>query len=267
MRLCSTLSLFMFLAPAAANAQAVRPGSLQSAVDNPQRNPAFVRRDIARHPLQELDFFGIKPDSTVVEIWPGGGYWTEILAPYLYDKGHYFLALPASAGAEDAGNAAFQKKLASDPGRFGHVSYTQLGPGHYDVAPAGTADFVLTFRNLHNWMAAGDAAESIAGFYKALKPGGVFAIEEHRANRNTPQDPRAQNGYVRQDYAIALAEKAGFVFDKSSEILANPRDTADWPRGVWTLPPTYAMGDQDRARYTAIGEADNFVLKFHKPAQ
>lgn len=244
------------------------PSALQSAVNDPRRSPYFARRDVARHPAQELAFFKLRPDATVVEIWPGGGYWTEILAPYLHDKGRYYLALPASGNADaDAGNQSLRKRLAADPARFGNVAFSTLDDGQYDVAPAGSADFVLTFRNLHNWMEAGVAQATLAGFYKALKPGGVFAIEEHRANRNAPQDPQARNGYVRQDYAIALIEKAGFVFDGSSELLANPRDTANWPRGVWTLPPTYAMGDVDRAYYASIGEADNFLLKFHKPAR
>ena len=133
------------------------------------------------------------------------------------------------------------------------------------IAPPGSADLVLTFRNLHNWMKDGDAEAMMAAFFTALKPGGTLGLEEHRAHKAGPQDPRALDGYVRQDYAIALAEKAGFRFVAASEIDANPKDTGDWPKGVWTLPPTFAMGDVDRARYAAVGEADNFVLKFQKP--
>jgi predicted methyltransferase len=142
-----------------------------------------------------------------------------------------------------------------------------FGVGESEIAPPGSADFVLSFRNLHNWLKDGFASEAFASFYRALKPGGVLGIEDHRGQRDTAQDPKAEDGYVRQDYAIALAEKAGFVFESSSEINANPKDTANWPKGVWTLAPTFRLGDQDRAMYEAIGEADNFVLKFRKPTQ
>ncbi len=142
---------------------------------------------------------------------------------------------------------------------------TEFGPDHYTVAPAGTVDLIVTFRNLHNWMGAGYAPQALEGFLRALKPGGVLGIEDHRGRDDMPQDPKAENGYVRQDYTIELAKKAGFEFVGASEINANPRDTKDWPEGVWTLPPTLAMKDKDRAKYIAIGEADNYVLKFRKP--
>ena len=232
-----------------------------------------MARDGARHPLEELAFFGVTPQSTVVEIWPGGGYWTEILAPFLHDDGVYYVALQGRATTDKANaegeelNAAFRRKIEDDRAIFGKVVTTVLGVGETAIAPAGTADVVLTFRNLHNWLEQGDAPETFAAFYRALKPGGVLGIEDHRGQRDAPQDPKAADGYVKQDYAIALAEKAGFQFVGSSEMDANPKDTADWPKGVWTLPPTFALGDQDKAKYAAIGEADNFVLKFRKPAQ
>ncbi len=245
--------------------------TLEAAVHNPQRSAKFVARDGARHPLEELAFFGVTPQSTVVEIWPGGGYWTEILAPFLHDHGVYYAAL-GGKGASDAANAeaeklnaAFRAKIAADAATYGKIIPTVLGVGQTDIAPAGSVDVVLTFRNLHNWVEQGYAPEALAAFYRALKPGGVLGIEDHRGQRDAPQDPTAADGYVRQDYAIALAEKAGFTFIGSSEIDANPKDTATWPRGVWTLPPTFALGDQDKAKYAAIGEADNFVLKFRKP--
>jgi predicted methyltransferase len=246
--------------------------TLDAAVHNPQRSAKFVARDSARHPLEELAFFGVTPQSTVVEIWPGGGYWTEILAPFLQDHGVYYVALQGKAEAETAQaeaeklNAAFREKIAADAATYGKVISTVLGVGQTDIAPPGSADVVLTFRNLHNWLEQGFAPEAFAAFYRALKPGGVLGIEDHRGQRDTPQDPKAADGYVRQDYAIALAEKAGFTFVGASEVDANPKDTANWPKGVWTLPPTYALGEQDKAKYAAIGEADNFVLKFRKPA-
>ena len=140
-----------------------------------------------------------------------------------------------------------------------------LGPKHVDIAPPGSADLILTFRNLHNWMEGGYADEALAACFKALKPGGILGVEDHRGRTEQQQDPKAQSGYVRMDYAIALAKKAGFELVGSSEMNANPRDTKDYAKGVWTLPPTLTLGDQDRAKYVAIGESDNFVLKFKKP--
>ena len=250
----------------AAAEPAVDP-ALQQAIADPARSARFVARDQARHPAQELAFFGLKADQTVVEVWPGGGYWTEILAPYLRSRGRLYEALsPEGESADgDRERVHVQQKLAANPALYDKVLLTALGRRAGDIAPPGTVDLVLTFRNLHNWMTDGYAENALAAFYRALKPGGIFGIEEHRARADQAQDPKAENGYVRQDYTVALAKKAGFVLVASSEINANPKDTADWPKGVWTLPPTLALGDVDRAKYEAIGEADNFVLKFRKP--
>jgi predicted methyltransferase len=241
--------------------------ALQAAIASSKRTPAFVKRDAARHPQEELEFFGLRPDMTVVEISPGGGYWTEILAAYLKAAGTYYVAVhsPNDPEAPAPGKDRFRSKLAADPDAYGRVKLTEMGPQHYNVAPAGSADLVLTFRNLHNWMHDGYALDALQGFYRALKPGGILGIEDHRARSDVPQDPKAENGYVRQDYTIELAKKAGFEFVGSSEVNANPRDTKDWPEGVWTLPPTLALKDKDRDKYLAIGEADNYVLKFRKP--
>jgi predicted methyltransferase len=240
--------------------------ALSAAVASPARPPAAVARDPARHPIEELTFFGLKPKMTVVELWPGGGYWTDILGPYLAAGGHYYIALPPPGNAEeDASVKRFRDRIAAEGARLGTLHETTLGAGHFDIAPPGSADLVLTFRNLHNWMSDGYAEDALAACFKALKPGGILGIEEHRGRDDKPQDPKAENGYVRQDYTLALAKKAGFVFVGASEVNANPRDTKDWVDGVWTLPPTLSQGDKDRARYVAIGEADNFVLKFRKP--
>jgi predicted methyltransferase len=256
-----TLALVPALQARAADA------ALQAAVANPKRSPAFVKRDAVRHPQEELEFFGLRPDMTVVEVSPGGGYWTEILAPYLKAAGTYYVAVPAPNDPEAPapGRDAFRKKLAADPDVYGRIHLTELGPKHYTVAPAGTADLIVTFRNLHNWMEGGYAPAALEGFFRALKPGGILGVEDHRARDDVAQDPKAKNGYVRQDYTIELAKRAGFEFIGSSEMNANPRDTKDWPAGVWTLPPTLALKDKDRDKYIAIGEADNYVLKFRKP--
>jgi len=240
--------------------------ALAAAISSSQRTAAFVARDGARHPAEELTFFGLRADANVVELWPGGGYWTEILAPYLVAHGYYTVALPVPGNAEeDATVARWRARIAPQAARFGTIHETALGAGHFDIAPPGSADLVLTFRNLHNWMAAGYASEALAGCFRALKPGGVLGIEAHRGRSDKPQDPLAKSGYVREDYAINLAKQAGFEFVGSSEVDANPKDTKDWPDGVWTLPPTLTLRDKDRAKYVAIGEADNFVLKFRKP--
>ncbi len=242
--------------------------ALSAAVASPARTPAFAARDSARHPAEELTFFGIAPKQTVVELWPGGGYWTEILGAYLASGGHYYVALPVASGEEEsAGATHWRARMAAEGSRLGKIQETALGPDHFEIAPPGSADLVLTFRNLHNWMEAGFADQALAACFRALKAGGILGIEEHRGRNDVAQDPKAKNGYVRQDYTIALAKKAGFVLAGSSEINANPRDTKDWVDGVWTLPPTLSQGDKDKDRYLAVGEADNFVLKFRKPAR
>jgi predicted methyltransferase len=266
--IAAVAALALTYRPAIATPTPVADPALDASIGNSARTPAFVARDSARHPGAELTFFGLKPAMTVVELWPGGGYWTEIMAPYLAPKGHYYVALQAPGDAEDdAATAKWHDRVKAQAARFGKINETILGPGQFDIAPPNSADLVLTFRNLHNWMSGGYADQVLAACFKALKPGGILGIEEHRGRTDKPQDPKAKDGYVRQDYAIALFRKAGFKLIGSSEIDANPKDTKDWVDGVWTLPPTLSQGDKDRARYVAIGEADNFVLKFEKPAR
>lgn len=242
---------------------------LRAAISGPQRSAEFIRRDAIRHPLEELLFFDIAPNAHMVEIWPGAGYWTEMLAPYLHDHGLYYVAVPPAteAGNERSQIATFKRKLAADPATYGKIVLTELGEGHYEIAPGSSLDLVLTFRNYHDWIKAGWAEAALASFYRALKPGGILGFEEHRGRDDVAQDPEAINGYVRQDYVIAAAKKAGFDLAGSSEINANPRDTKDYPEGVWTLPPTFALGAVDHEKYAAIGEGDNMVLKLKKPAR
>jgi predicted methyltransferase len=244
-------------------------GPLETAVSNPDRNPRFVSRDAARHPGEVLTFIGVKPNATVVEIWPGGGYWTEILAPYLHDAGTYYMAMGDANGTSIEKEFAelpktFGEKVKAKPEVFGKLQYTKMGGKAPAIAPPGSVDYVLTFRNFHNWMEEGTTDTMLASVHRALKPNGIFAIEDHRAATDRPQDPKSADGYVRQDYAIATIEKAGFKLVGSSEVLADEKETTHWPEGVWTLPPTYALKDVDRAKYAAIGESDRFLLTFRK---
>lgn len=254
---------------AAAEVQKAPDPALVKAVADPARTAKFVARDPARHPVEELTFFGLTPKMTVVEVWPGGGYWTEILGPYLKTSGHLIAAVPVrgQSAEDDTGTEAWRKKMQAQQDHIGTLQITGLGKGHYDVAPPNSVDLIVTFRNLHNWMGDGFAEDALKGFYTALKPGGILGIEDHRGLDTKPQDPKAKSGYVRQDYTIELAKKAGFELVAASEINANPKDTKEYPEGVWTLPPTLALGDKDKAKYVAIGESDRYTLKFRKPAK
>jgi predicted methyltransferase len=253
---------------AASTAALTLPGAaladtaLDAAIASPIRGPANIARDRYRHPAALLEFFGLAPTQSVLEIQPGGGYWTEILAPYLKPHGCYTAAVPDLTPEEQALAATFRKKLAADPADFSAVRIVPLG--HGTLGAANSYGLILSFRNLHDWMAEGRTAQLLASIYTALKPGGVFGIEDHRAPASAPQDPTAKNGYVRQDYAIRLIESAGFKFLASAEIGANPRDTKNYPGGVWSLPPVLRQGTVDRAKYLAIGESDRWTLKFTK---
>jgi len=225
-------------------------------------------RDAYRHPLETLLFFGIEPDMTVVEVWPGaGGWYTEILAPLLAERGRLYVAqLPPAPGNPYVSStlADFSSRLAARPDVYGKVTVTALGPDGGEIAPPGSCDMVVTFRNVHNWMHLGYAQRAFESMAHALKPGGILGVVEHRAAPDRPQDPRAGNGYVNEAYAIAMIESAGFELVARSEINANPRDTKDYEQGVWALPPTYRAGNRDRERYQEIGESDRFTLKFRK---
>jgi predicted methyltransferase len=234
--------------------------ALQAAGAGSNRSDANKARDKYRHPVQTLTFFGIQPDMNVVEVSPGAGWYTEILAPFLKDRGKLYEAVGGGPGAK-----TFDDKLKADPAIYGQVIVTKLQPpAETDIAPAGSADMVLTFRNVHDWMPRGTTQDYFKAFYRALKPGGILSITDHRADPSQPQDPNAKNGYVRQDYMIRIVEQAGFKLAGSSEINANPKDLRDHP--VWNLPPTLRQGEKDRDQYLAIGESDRMTLKFIKPA-
>lgn len=256
--------------PAAAAApQAAPEKTLADFIGGEQRSADNRARDQYRHPQQVLEFFGLRPDMSVLEIWPSGGWWTEILAPYLRSKGRYIAAgMDPDSKNERVRKAvqAYRDKLAARPDLYDKVELAVLAPpDKLEMVAPDSIDMIVTFRNIHNWMGSGDAEKVFAAFYKALKPGGVLGVEEHRARDDRPQDPKAKSGYVRQDYAVQLAKKAGFVLEDASEINANPKDTKDYPGGVWTLPPTLAEKDKNRDKYLAIGESDRFTLRFRKP--
>ena len=255
-------------APAPAPAAPAKP-TLATAVAASTRTPANVARDKYRNPEATLAFFGIKPTDTVVEIWPGGGWYTEVLAPYLTaDGGKLYAAAP------DWGRSGVEKLKAANPALYGAIQVVDFPVFDSKAAevPAGTADAVLTFRNVHNWRMGyrreGKPDYSVDAFrqiYAMLKPGGVLGIEDHRLPETADAERERTSGYIKVSTVRRLAEEAGFQFAGSSEVNANPKDTADWPNGVWTLPPSLALKDQDREKYLAIGESDRMTLKFIKP--
>lgn len=242
---------------------------LREIIAGAHRSEESKARDRYRHPFETLTFFGIRPEMTVVEIYPGRGWYTEILAPYLKGSGTLYAAEhPGDPSYEAVQRSleAFDQRIKSAPELYGEVKRTKLAKGA-EIAPPGSADLVVTFRNVHSWMRSGTADETFAAMFKALKPGGVLGLVQHRGKPGVEQDPKAGSGYVSEDYVIALAEKAGFKLAEKSEINANPNDTKDYPKGVWTLPPTLRLGDADREKYLAIGESDRMTLKFVKPAR
>jgi predicted methyltransferase len=261
-------SVLFALLLASSQVLAQAPEGIGKWLQAPHRGERNVARDPYRHPVETLLFFDLRADSTVVEILPGsGGYYMEILAPYLMQKGLYVAAnrdeTAVSPYKED--HQKLLERLKAEPALYGKVRVTKFNADRHEIAPAGSADFVLTFRNLHNWIERGEAEAALRAFHKALKPGGVLGVVDHRGRTDQSQEEQMKSGYVREDYAIALIEKAGFRLAGRSEVNANAKDTKDHPEGVWTLPPTYRLKDQDRARYAAIGESDRFTLKFVKP--
>ena len=268
------LAALLLLASAAVQAKGestkVDP-KLQAVIASQERPEADRARDRYRHPAETLTFFGLKPDMTVVEIAPGGGWYTEILAPYLSQSGHYYAAGPAttlpdsSEGAKKA-VATLSSKFAANPQRYGKPTITEFQPPlRTEVAPAGTADLVLTFRNVHNWIARETELAAFKSFFAALKPGGTLGVVEHRGKPGETLDEMKKSGYVSEAYVKQLAQLAGFEFVASSKVNDNPKDTKDYADGVWTLPPTLKLGDRDREKYLAIGESDRMTLKFVKP--
>jgi len=242
---------------------------LEQILESPHRE-ADSGRDGDRHPAETLAFFQVEPDMTVVEVWPGGGGWyTAILAPWLRDHGTLYAAqFPADSGVDFYRRALqrYQEKLSARPALYDQVKITHLGPPeHTDIAPAGSADRVLTFRNVHNWAKAGTVEAAFESFFRALKPGGVLGVVEHRAPAGRPLEEQIESGYMTEAYVIEQAENAGFELEANASINANPADDTEHPAGVWTLPPTLRLGEENRARYLEIGESDRMTLRFRKP--
>lgn len=240
---------------------------LDSVLAGGWRSPANRARDAYRHPKATLQFFGVRPDRTVIEITPGGGWYAEILAPLLHDNGHYVAAEKAPAADSEArgDDSALRKKFAADAAHYGNARIVQFDPQAPVFGPPASADLVLTFRNVHNWVMADTAPAMFKAFYAVLRPGGVLGVVDHRADDNASLEAVKRSGYLPTRYVVKLAADAGFVLDESSEVNANPKDTKDYPKGVWTLPPTLTLGEKDKAKYLAIGESDRMTLRFIKP--
>jgi predicted methyltransferase len=270
--------LFAIAFPAHADTQAstdmfapiVDTSAIARAVAGPWRNPNNVARDKYRHPVETLAFFGVRPDQTVIEITPGAGWFTEILAPLLHDHGHYIGILddPASVKPDarretEEQNDRLQVKLAMHQNEYVLTQIRQIDPANAVLGAPGSADVVLTFRNVHNWVMDGYQAAMFKACFNVLKPGGVLGVTDHRANPGPATD--GSHGYLTEQQVIDYATAAGFVLDGKSEINANPKDTKDYPHGVWTLPPTLSQGAVDRDKYLSIGESDRMTLRFVKP--
>jgi predicted methyltransferase len=263
-------------AAAEAEQATVSAAALDAAIAGAWRDPKNAARDAYRHPRETLTFFDVAPNETVVEITPGGaGWYSEILAPYLRDDGTYIAALVDPMAAPEGRSRDNQQKtkdtlqarLAQHPAQFDRARIATFDPKQPVFAAPGTADTVLTFRNVHNWVSGGIADGYFAAFYAALKPGGTLGVVDHRAKPGTDFETMKKSGYVTEQVVIDLATKAGFVLDARSDVNANPKDSADHPNGVWTLPPTNRHDPEEAQKYQAIGESDRMTLRFRKPAQ
>lgn len=266
MKIILSMALMLSLASCSSSKKkatsATLPTSIAEAVQPDFRTEANRQRDSYRHPLETLTFFGLMPTMTVVEIWPSGGWYTEILAPLLAAQGKYIIADPE---ADPKGyTKPRQDWLASHPIISEKVSFTTFQPPkEIELAPAGTVDMILTFRNIHNWLPTKSQEQAFRTFFEALKPGGVLGVVEHRANPKIKFDYKS--GYVLEKEVLRMAGKAGFVLEQKSEVNANASDKANYPDGVWTLPPSLKLGDKDKDKYLAVGESDRMTLKFVKP--
>lgn len=242
--------------------------TLEQAVAAPWRASEHKARDNDRHPLETLRFFDIQPDQRVIEITPGNGWYSEILAPLLKDRGHYTAAIYSTEGLSPSyikAGEALQAKFAANPTLYGKVDVISFDKKQPVFGPPASADRVLSFRNAHNWVAEGNAAATFKAFFDVLKPGGILGLVDHRAAEGTPLPEALEKGYLPTQAIIQLATDAGFETDGQSEVNANPKDTKQYPGGVWSLPPTYRDGQHNREQYQRIGESDRFTLRLRKP--
>jgi predicted methyltransferase len=252
-----------------ARATDVTAAKLDTILAGSWRSDKNKARDQYRHPKETLVFFGVRPTDTVIEITPGGGWYTEILAPLMKGSGTYVAAVgkPKNPDGEAARDqSGLKKKFADDSAQYGEAKVVEFDGQAPNFGPPNSADAVVTFRNVHNWVSAGTAPQMFKAFFDVLKPNGVLGIEDHRAADGADVEKTKEKGYLPTDYVIKLATDAGFKLKDKSEINANPKDTKDYEKGVWTLPPTFELGEKDHDKYAAIGESDRMTLKFVKPA-
>ena len=240
--------------------------AIKQAVAGDWRDPQNTLRDRYRHPAETLAFLQLRPNAHVIEITPGNGWYSEILAPLLKQQGVYTAATPQGTTPEkQVGNSKLRDKFSADTQHYGAANIVEFDATAPVFGPPASADIVLTFRNVHNWVKAGNAAAYFKALHDVLKPGGILGVEDHRAAAGTPLD--INSGYLPEEEVIKLATAAGFRLDARSETNANPKDTKDYPKGVWTLPPVLVLGAQDRDKYLAIGESDRFTLRFVRDDQ
>lgn len=265
-----TLSLLLPLLLWTAVPSATFAQDLEAALAGAHRSPEHVARDRYRHPAETLRFFGLRADMQVLEVAPGGGWYTEVLAPFLAQKGKLTVA---SFGIEHRNDYLagihrdYAAKLATDPDTYGRVHMVSpfQKPTYLEQVDSDSMDMVLTFRNTHNWIRDEVARSVYQACFRVLRPGGILGVVQHRAPPGADVPASVKQGYVPEEYVVQLAEEAGFRLQARSEVNANPRDTRDHPKGVWTLPPTLRLKEQDRDKYLAIGESDRMTLKFVKP--
>ncbi|MBA2405306.1 MAG: class I SAM-dependent methyltransferase [Bdellovibrionales bacterium] len=251
-------------------AKPVIPQTIAEAVASNYRTEENTKRDIYRHPFETLAFFGLKPEMNVVEIAPGAGWYMEIIAPLVSQKGKYTMAIPTlnpEKAYQVTNDKLIKDWMAAHPEVSANMSIATYDlPAKSELGPEKSADLVVTFRNVHNWMTLKAEKEAFKSFFKVLKPGGVLGVVEHRELPNK-YDPLAKSGYVREKDVVRMATRAGFKLVAKSEINANSKDTKNHPEGVWTLPPGLRLGDKDKEKYLAIGESDRMTLKFIKPVK
>ncbi len=264
------LCMYLFMPLSVFLSAGMMAGSLAEVTASESRDVNYKSRDQYRHPLQTLAFFGVEPQMSVVEIWPGGkGWYTEILAPYLNPQGEFYAASFSTTSKVEyfrKNHEKFKQKLAANPTSYNKVKVVEFAPKEKSASvPAASTDIVLTFRNVHNWTKGGYDNLAFEQFYGMLKNGGILGVVEHRAKSGTSLQEMKSSGYMTQDYVIELAVKAGFVLLASSEINANVKDSGGHPHGVWSLPPSLRGGDENREKYLTIGESDRMTLKFQKP--